>query len=193
MKRVVVVINKWWECDPALAAIMNANAQSQPHGVPWSTLFTTARSRPDENHLPPENPDPTPRAVFGLTNVSVEIWCISDLLEHLPDIPRYQSSSQQKSKVLGKIFRQSVDLTIAVGTASLPSDSHTENGNVAIGTRIFMHNGHPGGSNPDSNWSDGPFDRIVDSSLPPDLFARVAKVDMSAVANRHLDPPCRPA
>ena len=193
MKRVVVVINKWWECDPALAAIMNANAQSQPHGVPWPKLFTTPRSRPDQNHLPPENPDPTPRAVFGFTNVSVEFWCISDLLEHLADIPRYQSSSQQKSKVLGKIFRQSVDLTIAVGTASLPSDSHTENGNVAIGTRIFMHNGHPGGSNPDSNWSDGPFDRIVDSSLPPDIFARIANVDMAAIANRFLVPPCSPA
>jgi hypothetical protein len=193
MKRVVVVVNKWWECHPALAAIMNANAQPPPNGLPWPKLFSSPRPRPDPRNLPPENPDPTPRAVFNLTNVSAEIWCVSDLLEHLPDTGKYQSSSQQKAKVLGKIFHQSVDLTIAVGTAALPCDSRTENGNVAIGTKIFMHNGHPGGSNPDSNWTDGPFDRIVDSPLAPDTFARIADADMASIANRFLVPPCSPA
>ncbi len=193
MKRVVVIVNKWWECDPALAALMNTGAQPRLNGLPWPQWFNAPRPRADPDHLPPENPDPAPRAVFDFTNVSAEIWCVSDLLEHLPDSAKYQSSSQQKAKLLGKIFRRSVDLTIAVGTASLPCDSRTENGNVAIGTKIFMHNAHPGGSNPDSNWTDGPFDRIIDSSLPPDIFARITNVDMAAVANRFLVPPCSPA
>jgi len=24
--RIVIVINKWWECDPAIAAMLNSNA-----------------------------------------------------------------------------------------------------------------------------------------------------------------------
>jgi len=189
MKRVTVVINKWWECDPILFALLNANAC--PANLPWPTTLQSARKRPNQNQLPPENPTPAPRAVFESKNTAAEVWCISDLLEHLPDKTALQSSSELKAKVLPKIFKfgSAPSLVIALGTAGLPNDASSENGNVVVGTKIFMHNAHPGGSNPDSNWSVGPFDQIIDSALPRSAFEAMIKVDWASVSNRFLPVP----
>jgi hypothetical protein len=124
----------------------------------------------------------------------VEIWCISDLLEHLPD--QYQSSSEKKAEQLGKIFTSEPPaLVIAVGTAALPVQV-SSNGSVFAGTKVFMHNFHPGGSNEDSNWSQGPFDRVIDSSFPPSSFDTLLKTqspDLPPVVTRLLAPPLQPA
>ncbi len=55
-KRVLVVANKWWECDPALGALLNDNAR--PLGFPWPNPLQPPRKRPDQNHLPKENDAP---------------------------------------------------------------------------------------------------------------------------------------
>lgn len=192
MKRAVVVINKWWECEPALSAMLNGNAK--PSSLPWPVSLSSPRPRPDPQHLPAENPNPMPRAVFQFSRTSVEVWCISDLLEHLPDKPSYQSSSEQKAKVLPKMFvLQSPDLVIAVGTAGLPYDTCSENGNGVIGTKIFMHNGAPDGSNPDSNWRVGPFDQVIDSKLDRAAFAELVYGISAAAPNVFLVPPINPS
>src|SRR5438128_956335 len=104
MKRVLTIINKWWECDPALMAMLNDNAR--PQGSPWPTWpkpLQPARPRPDPHHLPPEDPNPQPRAVFPYKNFTAEIWCVSVFLEHLSG--SLQSSSEQKAILLPKVFR----------------------------------------------------------------------------------------
>jgi hypothetical protein len=191
MKRVMVVINKWWECDPALFAMLNDNAR--PSGSPWPTSLQPPRQRPDNKHLPPEDPKPAPRAVFPYNNFQAEVWCISDVLEHLDS--SLQSSSEQKAKYLPKMFSHgpTPDLVIAVGTAEFPDAAISENGNVVIGTNVFMVNGHPDGSNPLSNWTVGPFERLIDSKLPRPLFEQLIKFDIPTACNRFLAVPLTPA
>ncbi len=191
MKRVLVVVNKWWECDPALLAMLNDNAR--PPSSPWPRLLQPPRPRPAPSHLPPENPKPEPRAIFAYKNFEAEVWCISDLLEHLD--PSLQSSSEQKANYLPKMlaYGPSPDLVIAVGTAEFPDAAVSENGNVAIGTKVFMVDGHPNGSNPLSKWTQGPFEQIIDSTVPRSVFSKLTGFDVATASNRFLAVPLAPA
>lgn len=117
---------------------------------------------------------------------------MSDLLEHLPNIGKYQSSSERKAERLPLIFRgTSPDLVVAIGTAALPSEA-SENGDVVIGTEVFMHDGHPNGSNPDSKWNGGPFDQLLPSALSEATFKAFTKLDNN-VADRLLSVPLNPS
>lgn len=186
----MVVINKWWECDPVLLAMLNDNAR--PPGSPWPFPLQPPRPRPDSKHLPSENLKPTPRAVFTYSNFAAEIWCISDLLEHLDS--QLQSSSEQKAKYLPKMFSYgpSPDLVIAVGTAEFPDAAISENGNVVIGTKVFMFDGHPNGSNALSKWT-GRFEEVIDSTLPRPLFSKLVDFNVPTASNRFLAVPFAPA
>ena len=133
-----------------------------------------------------------PRAVFNLANISAEVWCISDLLEDLPNNPQNQSSSQRKMERLPAIFgAEPPSLVVAVGTAGLPSEL-TENGSVVIGTGVFMHDCHPNGTNPDSRWNTGPFDEVLNSGLTKATFTSLTQLDTSA-QSRLLTAPLNPA
>jgi hypothetical protein len=191
-KRVLVIVNKWWECDPVCSVLLNANAA--PREL-WPVLpIGYPRQRPDKNKLPAENPVPQPRLIYELTNTRVEVWCISDLLEHLPDIPKFQSSTEQKATILPKIFKgDQPALVIAVGTAGYPQ-KYTQNGSVTVGTRTFIHNPHSSVPNVDSNWVTGPFDRIIDSSLSVDMFDKITSIEPSipTVIDRFILPPMNP-
>ena len=191
MKRVMVVVNKWWECDPVLFAMLSDNAR--PPGSPWPSALQSGRPRPDPSHLPTENPKPLPRAVFPYKTFQAEVWCISDLLEHLDST--LQSSSEQKAKYLPRMysFGPSPDLVLAVGTAEFPDAMVSENGNVVVGSKVFMVDGHPDGSNPLSKWSDGPFGQVIDSSLTRSVFAKLVQFDVPLASNRFLAVPLAPA
>jgi hypothetical protein len=79
-----------------------------------------------------------------------------------------QSSSEDKARLLPQIFScgTPADLVISVGTASSPDSSTSTNGCVSIGTKVFMHDGHPAGNpNPLSRWIGGTFDTVIDSAL----------------------------
>jgi hypothetical protein len=62
MKRVLVIVNKWWECDPALAAMLCDN--TRPKGSPWPPDLQPTRRQQNPNSLPSENQNPLPRATF---------------------------------------------------------------------------------------------------------------------------------
>jgi len=197
--RVLVIANKWWECDPLLNVLLNDNARPAS-ALGWPRPLHFPLPRPDQNHLPKENPDPKPRAVFHLSNISVEVWCISDLLEHLPDVPsdngKYQSSSEQKMKYLPRIFDgKRPDFVVAFGTAAYPSTT-SENGSVVVGSRVFLHNGHPSSDpNPNSQWQKGPFDEIIESDITDDVFNRLTVIETSptpSVIGRFIVPPLNP-
>lgn len=189
MKRIVVIVNKWWECQPVLAVLLNRNAT--PAGFPWpSTLLP---SKPYPTTPQPPDPSPRPRAVFTFSAIAAEVWCISDLLIQFDSVG--QSSSENKANQLPQIasYGNTPDLVINVGTASSSDASVTRNGCVAVGTKVFMHDGHPGGSNPKSQWTAGPFDTILDSSVPAATFQAILASDPSPVAVGFMPVPINPA
>lgn len=193
-KRVLIVVNKWWECDPVMGVLLHDIARPAAE-LGWPSFLSHPRRRPDQKNLPAKNPWPVPRAVFTLSNITAEVWCISDLLEHLLDETKFQSSSERKGERLPLIFAgQGTDFLVAVGTAGFPSEE-TQNGSVVIGTKIFMHNAHPKGKNPDSNWSVGPFDKVIPSKLDQAGFKAITNIEppsKPSVADRFLVTPLNP-
>lgn len=190
-KRVCVVVNKWWELDPVLFCLTSKYLAAK---LPMPLL--NAHPRPRNNPQTAQPPKPvSPRAVFQIGGTDIEIWCISDLLEHLPDKGAFQSSSEKKAARIGEIFQQPADLTVAVGTASAGVDVSL-NGSVVVGTKSFMHNSKPNGANPDSNWTAGKFDQIVNSTLTPEDFATVTSLEdpkTRQVSQTFMVPPNNPA
>ena len=172
--RIVVVINKWWECEPAIAAMLNSNAWPSPT-TPWPATLNSPLQRPAGKAAP----FLSPRAVFHYASFEVDIWCVSDLLNDVD--ASCQSSSSLKAALLPQIFAgaPAPDLLIAVGTASSAAESPNRNGGVAIGTAIFLHNAHPGGENPLSTW-DGPSGELIASPITPKLFGQVASFDAAS-------------
>ena len=197
-KRVVVVANKWWECDPMMNVLLHDFARD-PDALGWPEPLNHPRRRPAQppkGKLPDENPSPAPRAVFRMSNIDAEVWCISDLLEHLPDALKYQSSSEVKAKYIPRIFAAgpAPSLVVAFGTAGYPDDA-TQNGSVVVGSGIFMHNCHPNGENGESNWSAGSFDAVIPSSLDAATFNALTVIETSpkpSVMSRFIIEPLNP-
>jgi len=182
VKRAVVVVNRFWECDPVVAALLNETVRAKKLG--WPTTSNHPRVRNVGNPA-------VPRLTYAYPECQVELWCLSDLLEG--SSPNLQSSTEEKAKVLAALLTPSPpDLVIALGTAGYPSGFSNFNGCVVIGTNVFIHNGHPGGSNPDSNWNVGPFDALLDSSLTRDEFDRLASFDWNAAQAALVKTPQNP-
>jgi hypothetical protein len=178
--RVLVIVNKWWECEPALAAMLSDN--TRPPESPWPATLQPARRAPE---LCPPNPNPLPRAIFAYHTFTAEVWCVSDLLDGLP--PNLQSSSEEKYKRMPAIFKgEKPGLVISVGTASTPRFGVNCNGGVAVGTSVFLHNACPNGSNPNSNLVLPEFDKIIESSIAESTFDRIRRVDVTSALNRFL-------
>lgn len=193
--RVLVVANKWWECDPALGAMLNNNAR--PLSSPWPSILHSSRKVPEQ--MPDFNTHPVPRAVFGYKHFDAEVWCVSDLLDHYAASD--QSSSEVKAKVLPRIFEYSKDeiqpekpaLVIALGTACTPIDVQNRNGCVAVGTDVFMHNGRQGCATSTSNLQIDQFDQLLKSSISPEIFAAIAAMDVTSAVKAFLPVPTNPS
>lgn len=106
-------------------------------------------------------------------------------------------------EVLGDIFNYSslpVELVVAVGTASsgpyCPTYQGAQqsniNGSVIVGSKIFMHDGHPASHpNRHSEWRFDYFDRLMNSSLCEIPIIEKLKADILKTAL--LSPPTNPA
>jgi hypothetical protein len=179
MKRVVVVVNKWWECEPVLSTLLNPTAT--PANFPWPRLAPIVPTPA------PQQPAPVagPRAIFEFKFIAVELWCISDLL--MQTTSARQSSSEDKAKFLPQIFSDAgaPDLVISVSTASSMDKVTPLNGCVYAGTKVFLHDGHPA-TDPNINsqwWPADTFDKVIDSALPESMFsAFFASVPPSVLA-----------
>jgi hypothetical protein len=193
--RILVLANKWWECDPALSAMLNNNAR--PAGSPWPDVLHPSRRVPEQ--MAGFNHHPQPRAIFPFNNFRAEVWCISDLLEHYPSTE--QSSSETKANVLHHPFgyteehreHRSPGLVIALGTACTPVATQNRNGCVDIGTSVFMNNGRAACPTSTSNLTQAPFDQLLRSSINPQMFAAIAAMDVTSAANRFLPVPTNPS
>lgn len=189
-KLALVVVNKYWECDAVLAALLG-EASPPLLRQSWPTIQAWPRPRANPAGGAPAPPGfaPRARAIYSIGHTTIECWCISDLLEDLPNDPDDQSSSERKAQRLPAILGgRAADLVIAVGTGASPTVSENLNGSVVAGCNVFAHNGDA--NNPASRWS-WTFDTIVQSTVTPDAFRALTSV-ASQVSPRLLASPRNP-
>jgi hypothetical protein len=188
--RMIVLANKWWECEAMLAAMLNANAfppalSDGSISSPWCDAGTL--SSPRSQTMDAYNA--TSRAIFsyqqGGANVfTVEVWCVSDLLEKTD--PSGSSSSAKASHMKEKLFKPGgtpPDLVIAVGTAGTATEVPNRSGGVAVGAEVFLHNAHPPNTpdaNPKSDWTDQRQEKLIPPSIDKHFFEQIAAFDSSS-------------
>jgi hypothetical protein len=193
--KIVVLANKWWECEAMLTAMVNANAfppalSDGSISSPWFDSLSSPRSQAtDANNA-------TSRAVFSYTQkntvlFTVEVWCVSDLLEKTD--PSTSSSSAKAAHLKEKLFKPGTvlpDLVIAVGTAGTATELPNRTGGVAVGGQVFLHNAHlpnTQDANPKSTWSDPLQETLITPSIDKLFFKQIAAFD-SASALLHFLP-----
>jgi hypothetical protein len=170
MKRVLLIVNKSWEAEPILSALLDKKFRPAQPGDP--TFLDHPRKTAQGQACP--------RATWQLTNYMVELWCIENIMEPNPGpqtLKGYYSSSEQKNKDLKKIFSWSameVALVAAIGTAAYHAQESV-NGSIVIGSSIFIYDGHPAGDeNPESKWHDAAwFQKLVTSSVNEIFFTKL--------------------
>jgi len=140
MRRVLIISNKTWEAEPLINALLN------PEFKPKELLVPQQLNHPRKNG----QIEYIPRATICYKDIDItyEIWCIQDLM----DSNMHPSSSEEKYRSLPYAInfrnRKEPDFILAFGTAGFlvsPDDpiNDSNNGCVAIGTNVFIHDGHP--------------------------------------------------
>ena len=174
MKRVLIVINKSWEADAALAALFNPDFKSDlPAALKkyWVNLKGIGLDFPHTR----EQGVAKPAVTFSMGDVSLEIWCLNNIMTPPPpDADSYYFSySGQKAKDMVKIVSYSRDpiaLVAAFGTAGISSEL-SKNGSILIGSRVFPYNA--GTAQPPWNYNSNFFGSIVNSNISQDIFDNI--------------------
>lgn len=189
MKTISIIVNKSWEVEPCINALINY--ELRPTKFPYPEILNSPR---DKNHKMD-----LPRAVFkvssgGVQRLLVKIWCIQDLMYiNIPPDPSNQSSSSssEKYRVLPQVLlADNPDLIIAVGTAGHPS-STSFNGSIVIGGYFFLHDGHP--DNPRSNLKHPDLGKILPSNVNSKIFDLIDKDFKAQIEYKFLKTPRNPA
>jgi hypothetical protein len=102
---------------------------------------------------------PGPRFRCQVGPSVVEVWCVQDLMD--PSLSG--SLTWEKARVLPYISKRSpqADLIVAFGTAANPA-SADRNGDVVIGTRVFVHDPYSTPPDPRHHWTHPELNRIID-------------------------------
>lgn len=187
MKHIALIANKWWEADPLCAVLLNERAR--PADIKDVTAVRFPTQRPlQKPSARPNDPDPLPRLTLGCAGVSVDVWCLEELMNPYES----SSSSAEKARVLTPALasRTNPDLVVAFGTAgSRPGVS--ANGCVVIGGRVFVHD--PFASQPDRTGMWTPPNPNV---VIPSTFTRWSKINPEArysAEARFIPTPIAPA
>jgi len=194
--RIVVLANKWWECEAMLTAMLNANAFPPPLSdgtisSPWCEPGSLSSPRSQATNAY----NATSRATFSYKQATtvvftVEVWCVSDLLEKTD--PSGSSSSAKAVHMKAKLFKPSEplpDLVIAVGTAGTATEVPNRSGGVAVGGQVFLHNAHlpsTPDANPKSDWSDPRQETLIPPSIDKHFFEQIAAFDSASALLRFL-------
>lgn len=186
--KVTVAINKNWEAEGVLAALVNHNIR--PKQLPF----------PDKLNTPTYYGKTTePRAVFSFkdgneTTMLVTVRSIQDSMYHdrEPELAKKSSSSSaEKYRILPDLFKKDeADCVISVSTAAYPSD-FSANGSVVIGGNFFMYDGHP--NNPKSELSHSDIGKLLKNKINPKVFSLVGFDFKNAVESKFLRTPNNPA
>lgn len=181
--RTLIVVNKSWEADAAMAVLRSAKArpQSFPVAAPPPTVSVPLLSGGGKMVAA--------RGAFTSPSGGAELWCIQDLMD--PAVS--SSSSQEKARVLPLALAAGPvpSLVIALGTAAHTGD-YSYNGCVVAGCQVFVHNPYAKKPNSASNWVDPRFEQLVASPIP----VGISWLDQDlrpAVEVHMLKPPLNPA
>ncbi|MBP2144433.1 hypothetical protein J2127_001616 [Methanococcus voltae] len=213
-KRVIVVVNKYWECDPVCWVLTNSYlldkhnyGDNEKYIIDLDvenslTLLTYPTYGPAK---PFEGSGTIPRMVFETEKRNIEVWCISDLLSNSKS--ELQSSSEEKMRLLPQIYeyeymgqKLDIEMVIAVGTASAgpcvtfdsPFGTENINGAVVIGSNVFMHDSGNGGQDPISKFECDCWSQIM-SSCSNDYIRELEEVDFNNYKGLMLSPPNNPS
>lgn len=181
--RVLVVANKSWEADPLLGVLLSPPATPLDLArvrVVRHPFFMHQRRGPD--------PEAQPRIEIDLPGppaVTVEVWCVEDLMN--PSVSG--SSSAEKARVLPRALSyrpEAAALVVAFGTASTPEEAANVGG-VAVGSSAFIHD-------PDTDvkdrWKPPRPDALIPSvGLPGGLFHVLENEARAPAEARFLAPP----
>ena len=197
--RVIIVVNKYWECDPVCWVLTNKYINEQC-GIELDARLTCL-TYPSYGPVKSTRAEDTlPRLVLDTDFKTIEVWCISDLLSCSPE--EFQSSSEEKMKLLPIIFKydieKKIELVVAVGTASSgPGVAHNPvfkssniNGSVVIGSQVFMHNG--GDEQSKSYYQCDSWDKLMESGSTT-FIDQLKAVDFTDYSQLMLCPPTNPA
>jgi len=189
MKTISIIVNKIWEVEPVLNAMLSSGLR--PSGLPSPKVLNSPKDGNNKTDIPrevftlPEKTDPV---------LQVKIWCIQDLMKNDSQVDpskNSSSSSEEKFGVLPDIMQSdNPDLVIAVGTAGYPSETSL-NGSVVIGSNFFIHDGHPG--NPESNLKHPDFGKVLLSNINPGVFKLISKEFENQVEPKFIKTPRNPA
>ncbi|MDQ3809953.1 MAG: hypothetical protein M3336_06645 [Chloroflexota bacterium] len=126
-----MVVDKQWEADPVLFALLSTRARPKRLPNP-SWLLHPHPGKPTDG----TDPEPLPRAVFTLDGADIEVWCIEDLMTQAQS----SSNSPEKMRVLPRAYAAGKvpDFVVSVSTASYPGDT-TMNGCVVVGSDVLLY------------------------------------------------------
>ncbi|MDR1747907.1 MAG: hypothetical protein LBR47_02480 [Spirochaetaceae bacterium] len=176
MKPIIeICVNKYWECEPFLNAMVNPKLR--PAELPF----------PSELHSPKDkdNRMTIPRAVYDLKSCKVIVRCIEDLM----DRSKNSSSSEEKYRVLPAVIAgDNPDYIISVSTAE-SVDTVPNNGSVFIGGTFFLFDGDP--DNPESHLVIEK--ELFVSNISGDLFALFDSTFSNKVSEKLIPPVNYPA
>ncbi|MBP2173166.1 hypothetical protein [Methanococcus voltae] len=210
-KRVIVVVNKYWECDPVCWVLTNSYLTDECNYTDKKYIIDldvenslTLLTYPTYGSAKPfEGSGTIPRMVFETEKRNIEVWCISDLLSNSGS--ELQSSSEEKMKLLPQIYeyeylgeKLDIEMVIAVGTASAgpcvtsdsPFGTDNINGAVIIGSNVFMHDGWEQGSL--SKFECDCWGQIM-PSCSNDYIRELEEVDFKNYKGLMLSPPNNPS
>ncbi len=195
MRKINVIVNKNWEAEPMLAAI--CSSEFRPSTLPFPEILLTVKDTKYRiDPTVPINADKNARAIIrfhdnnDLTKpiaLEVRIWCIQDFM----DAQKSSSSSEEKNRFLPSLLlAENAELVIAVGTAGYVSDTSYA-GSVVIGSRFFVHNGHPG--NPASNMINAAFETLLPQNVNPAVMSIMNPAFKLRTEPKFLKTPVNPA
>lgn len=187
MTRVVVVVNKSWEAEPLIGVLRSTNGRPTPFPEEIAAPSVSVAWSDGTSH------QIAARAAFRTKTTSTEVWCLKDLM----DPTKSSSSSEEKARVLPALTAagEAPNLVIAVGTASSP-DLRSFNGCVAVGSSCFTFNPYSQSPNPDSNWTDARFGKLIDEEDRTATNSTLTWLDREArpsIETKFVQTPLEPA
>jgi hypothetical protein len=189
-KRVMLVVNKWWEADPLSWVLFHDKARPRQFADFTVVNYPTQRPPREQGGVPPGDPPSVPRFTFQCADARVEVWCVEELMNPAES----SSSTAEKARVLPGAFAsgEPPSLVVAIGTAG-SREGLMANGCVVVGRRVFIHD--PFATAPDraGKWTPPHADAVVDSELPGSVFRKLSPESRHSAEARLIAPPVAPA
>lgn len=153
--RITIVANKWWEVSPLVAVLQHVSTRQPDASASPNELRDAYQLGMGSSSIY------GPRTIVRVGNANIEIWCIQDLM----DPAENSSLTWEKARVLKRVVRDPKEeqIVIAFGTAANPLGSG-KNGNVVIGTSVFVHDPYVTPPDPKKHWSHPLLNQLVTSS-----------------------------